>query len=122
MLTIKAPAPSWRLLLLCAALGTTFPVAGHAAPPTAAATHRSGGTTLTIGRLPTGRTTMQQLAAYYYGAKQMSFVLQVANPWLADFATDRSLATRPGRAQHPTIRIPTLRGWRPIGPDDGAAR
>jgi hypothetical protein len=72
--------------------------------------------TLTIGQLPAGRPTIGQLAAYYYGAKQMSFVIQAANPWLERVPPNRRLATYPGLAGRRTIRIPELRGARPLGP------
>jgi hypothetical protein len=72
--------------------------------------------TLTIGQLPAGRSTIAQLAAYYYGAPQMSFVIQGANPWLERISPNRRLATYPGLAGHRTVRIPELRGARPLGP------
>ena len=78
--------------------------------------HPAKALTLTIGQLPAGRTTIGQLAAYYYGAKQMSFVIQGANPWLERVPPNRRLATYPGLAGHRTIRIPELRGARPLGP------
>ena len=78
--------------------------------------HPARALTLTIGQLPAGRTTIGQLAAYYYGAKQMSFVIQGANPWLEGVPPNRRLATYPGLAGHRTIRIPELRGARPLGP------
>jgi hypothetical protein len=72
--------------------------------------------TLTIGQLPAGRSTIGQLAVYYYGAAQMSFVIQGANPWLEHVPPNRGLATYAGLARHRTIRIPELRGARPLGP------
>jgi hypothetical protein len=72
------------------------------------------GLTLTIGRLPASRRTIRQLATYYYGAPEMSFVLQAANPWLAGFRLDQSFSTYSG---HPAIHVPTLGGARPIGPE-----
>ena len=65
---------------------------------------------------PIMRMTVRQLATYYYGAPQMSFVLQVANPWLTSFPPDRVLSTYPDLGAHPTIHVPVLRGARPIGP------
>src|SRR4051794_19097308 len=66
---------------------------------------------LTIHALPAGRSTMAQLAAYYYGSAQMTFVLQAANPWLEHVSPGRRLAASP---RHRTIILPTLRGARPL--------
>ena len=82
---------------------------------TKARRHRDG-LTLTIRHLPITRITILQLATYYYGAPQMSFVLQTANPWLLGFRLDQSFSTYPNLQAHPTIRVPTLRGARPVGP------
>jgi hypothetical protein len=75
--------------------------------------HVTSGLTLDVRALPAGRATLAQVAAYYYGASQMSFVLQAANPWLRGVRPSRRLATVAG---HSTIHIPVLRGARPLGP------
>ena len=111
MLSIEKRAGRWRAGGLCAVVcAVSLGLPGHAAA------QRTTGMTLTIEKLPTGRTTIRQLAAYYYGAAQMSFVIDDANPWLRDFPANRSLKTHARLTQHPTIRIPTLRGKRPVGP------
>ncbi len=73
----------------------------------------SSGLTLDVRALPADRATLAQIAAYYYGAPQMSFVLQAANPWLLGVRPHRLLASVAG---HATIRVPVLRGARPLGP------
>jgi hypothetical protein len=73
----------------------------------------ASGLTLSVRNLPAGRATMAQIAHFYYGSRDLSFVLQAVNPWLRDVRPDRNLATVPG---HPTIHIPVLRGARPLGP------
>ena len=50
------------------------------------------------------------------GSANASFVIQGANPWLERVPANRRLATYPGLAGHHTIRIPELRGARPLGP------
>lgn len=77
---------------------------------------RRQGLTLIIRHLPITRRTIRQLAIYYYGAPQMSFVLLTANPWLAGFRLDQSFSRYPDVRDHPTIRVPTVRGGRPVGP------
>jgi hypothetical protein len=104
---------------LRAARATGLVLLGLAALPAAAdarPAQPARALTLTIAQLPAGRPTIGQLAAYYYGAKQMSFVIQGANPWLERVPPNRRLATYPGLAGHRTIRIPELRGARPLGP------
>jgi len=109
-----------RTTSLRAARTTGLALLGLAALPAAAGARPAQpakALTLTIGKLPPGRSTIGQLAAYYYGAKQMSFVIQGANPWLERVPPSRRLATLPGLAGHRTILIPELRGARPLGPD-----
>jgi hypothetical protein len=101
--------------LLLIALSAFSSVAG------AAPSARGDGLTLTIRKLPASRATMGELAAYYYGAREMSFVIQSANPWLRSFSPARRLVTAPGLGAHPTILVPAIRGARPIDPGAGAA-
>ena len=119
----KLPVTFKRRVGLCVAFcAVAFPLAGHAAAgPQRHGFHtsagaRTSGLTLTISKLAADRLTIRKLAAYYYGAAEMSFVIQSANLWLRNFPTDRSLMTVPRLELHPTIRIPTLRGARPIRP------
>ena len=90
------------------------PTAGHAAG--GAAPVRAKRLTLMVRSLPAGRATIGQIAAYYYGAPEMSFVIQNANPRLHHVRTDRRLATLPGLAGHLSIVVPIIRGLRPIVP------
>ena len=66
--------------------------------------------TLTIGQLPAGRSTIGQLAAYYYGAKQMSFVIQGSE------SVARARPAEPAPRDLPRPRRP------PHDPHPGAAR
>jgi hypothetical protein len=106
--------------LLLAALSSAAVAAGHpfvnsgAAPATSERAQRHASQlTLDVRDLPAGRATMAQIARYYYGSRDLSFVLEAANPWLLGVRPDRRLATAAG---HATIRVPVLRGARPLGP------
>ena len=112
--------PTLAAGLVLAAL--SLPVVAAAQPQTRGAdaprapqhAHRaSSGLTLDVRTLPADRATLAQIAAYYYGAPQMSFVLQAANPWLLGVRPSRRLTPVAG---HATIRVPVLRGARPLGP------
>jgi hypothetical protein len=116
----RMKTPSLTAGLVLAAL--SVPVVAAAQPQARGADHpqasqrvqrASSGLTLDVRALPAGRATLAQIADYYYGAPQMSFVLQAANPWLLGVRPNRRLAAVAG---HSTIRIPVLRGARPLGP------
>jgi hypothetical protein len=109
-------------LLLIAIAAFVAPPAAPAAPagrtavqPDRLQVAQAGAGTLTVAvrDLPPGRRTLAQIAAYYYGARQMSFVLEAANPWLTGIGSGRNLAAA---ASHARLRIPVLRGPRTLGP------
>jgi hypothetical protein len=118
----RAGARAAALLLLTAVAALSAPALAPAQPithagalPAASSSPTAATRSLTVAvrDLPPGRRTLAQLAAYYYGSRTMSFVLTAANPRLAGVGADRNLATsRPGAA----VRIPELRGARPLGP------
>jgi hypothetical protein len=79
-------------------------------------TRSTHGITLPIKHLSRDRATVSRIARYYYGSKQMSFVIYDANAWLDGFPPTRSLASLAQSGTHAWIRIPCLAGVRPIGP------
>jgi hypothetical protein len=96
-------------------LAPAQPISHAGALPEATTVTAAGirGLAVAVRDLPPGRRTLAQIAAYYYGARRMSFVLTAAKPGLAGVGPDRDLVTsRPGAA----VRIPVLRGPRPLGP------
>jgi hypothetical protein len=74
------------------------------------------GITLPIKHLSRDRATVSRIARYYYGSKQMSFVIYDANPWLDGSLPTRSVVSLIQQGTHTIIRIPCLAGVRPIGP------
>ena len=82
--------------------------------PLGSAVH--GSARLTIARLPVQRRTIGQIAAYYYGASAMSFVILVANPWLGGYPLTKPL-TNASPLAHPTVMVPRIQYPRPLGPE-----